>query len=400
MLQKADRPIEGVIRAFAARGVEAAFLVPTDTGLGKSIMDAHGQLRDYLRREGLHDYAAQAQGPASKKVVRAWHLGAAGRVEAKASLYRPETKEGDPRIWVTGLPRHARAGNLLAIFAHAGELYVANASAPGVVESLDDPSSPLGRLVREIALAKGGPATELLGKLRGIAAGGFVRSLRRGPTGVGMTLETLLGIQANSSKAPDYKGIEIKASRTSAKGGQAVRSTLFSKVPDWNRSAVKSAVELLRLHGYDKEGRRQLYCSMGNEANSLGLFLAVEGEDLHAMRGTTPSPAKVVQWAMDGLRDALAQKHRETFWVKAVARRCRDGAEEFQYATVVHTRAPMVSNLDALLGNGRVEVDFLLHLVPGHAGAKPRARDHGYLFKIRPSDIGLLFPPPTVHCLA
>ena len=31
--------------------------------------------------------------------------------------------------------------------------------------------------------------------------------------GVGYTLETLLGIAANSSKAPDYKGIEIKSGR-------------------------------------------------------------------------------------------------------------------------------------------------------------------------------------------
>jgi hypothetical protein len=28
-----------------------------------------------------------------------------------------------------------------------------------------------------------------------------------------MTLETMLGIAANNSKAPDYKGIELKAKR-------------------------------------------------------------------------------------------------------------------------------------------------------------------------------------------
>jgi len=52
-----------------------------------------------------------------------------------------------------------------------------------------------------------------LSKLQIISAKGFVDSLRSGDTGVGMTLETLLGIEANSNRAPDYFGIEIKAKR-------------------------------------------------------------------------------------------------------------------------------------------------------------------------------------------
>ena len=51
---------------------------------------------------------------------------------------------------------------------------------------------------------------ELLEKCRQINKKGFIKTMRVGDTGVGYTLETLLGIKANSNKSPDYKGIEIK----------------------------------------------------------------------------------------------------------------------------------------------------------------------------------------------
>ena len=400
VLAMSDRPIEEVIRVLAELGVEAGYLVPTKTGLDKSILDAHSQLRGYLRSAGLHDYDAQARGANGKVVVRGWHVGAAELVATRASLYRPESKGGDPRIWVSGLPEHAAAGNLLALLVHDGQLYVANTSMPGVLESASDPGSPFGKLLHAIAARNNDPATDLLGKLRGVAAMGFIPSLRPGPTGVGMTLETMLGIAANSSKSPDFRGIEIKASRVSASTGAQQRVTLFSKVPDWANSAIPSAVALLGARGYDRDGRRQLYCSMNDKPNTLGLYLSVGGGCLHALHGGPPSPSKVVQWGMDGLRDALAQKHHQTFWVKANARRTPGGVEEFRYVSATHTRAPLVSNLDSLLDMGRVEVDFLLHLMERGAGQKPRARDHGYLFKMAPRDLPLLFPPSVKYDLA
>ena len=85
---------------------------------------------------------------------------------------------------------------------------------------------------------------ELLSKLEKISNKGFIRSMRTGDTGVGFTLETLLGIPANSSKTPDYKGIEIKSSRTRNK-----KDTLFSMVPNWKLSNIKSGDELVLKHG-------------------------------------------------------------------------------------------------------------------------------------------------------
>ena len=42
---------------------------------------------------------------------------------------------------------------------------------------------------------------------------GFVRSTRRGPTGIGHTFETVLELDENNLSIPDIDGIEIKAHR-------------------------------------------------------------------------------------------------------------------------------------------------------------------------------------------
>ncbi|MDR0707290.1 MAG: MvaI/BcnI family restriction endonuclease [Treponema sp.] len=43
---------------------------------------------------------------------------------------------------------------------------------------------------------------------------GYIPSRRRGPTGIGYTLETLLGIAENNDASPDIDGAELKAHRS------------------------------------------------------------------------------------------------------------------------------------------------------------------------------------------
>lgn len=42
---------------------------------------------------------------------------------------------------------------------------------------------------------------------------GWIKSIRKGSTGIGATFENLLGLDENSFEAPDYNGIEIKTKR-------------------------------------------------------------------------------------------------------------------------------------------------------------------------------------------
>lgn len=160
MLDLADRSIEEIRSFLAMRGLEAGYLVPTETGLEKALMDAHGQVRDYLRREGVHDYASQEKGSHAKVKMSAWYVGADSFEETTVSLYRPETKGGDPRIWLSALPRHARPGNVLALLAHEGCIYTANLSDPEIWASANDPAAPLGQLIDKISAAKKRPIAD------------------------------------------------------------------------------------------------------------------------------------------------------------------------------------------------------------------------------------------------
>jgi hypothetical protein len=401
MLEKTDRPIENVIAILAKAGQEAGYLVPTTTGLEKSILDAHAGLRDYLRMTGFHDYKKQTQGTLGKHLAKGFFVTATGLQSTQVSLYRPETKTGDPRIWIYGLKDRAQAGNLLAIFVHDGALYIVNTSDRTILSDQGLMHPILDELLRSIESKANLIASDLLVRLKHVAAKGWVQTMRSGPTGVGYTLETLLGISANSNKAPDFNGIEIKAGRS--KGGKpSSRTTLFSKTPDWHQSAFHNGLDLLDSYGYrDASGRLQLYCSLNNLPNKLGHFLAMQDDDqiLHAMHqqpDAVKNADRVLLWDMDILRTSLAEKHKETFWVKARVQRNAQGDETFLYTDVVHTRGPLLGNMVEMFRLGKIELDYLIHEV---VDGRRRSRDHGYLFKIWQQNLGSLFPPPKNYSL-
>lgn len=99
MLAMSDTPLEQFIPIFANTGVPVAFLVPTPTGYEKSIMDAIAPVRQLLFDAQVHDYDKQLQGPENKVLVPTHFVNEENLTSSAASLYRPVTKKGDPRIW-------------------------------------------------------------------------------------------------------------------------------------------------------------------------------------------------------------------------------------------------------------------------------------------------------------
>ena len=389
-----------MIEVLATFGIEAGYIVPTETGLIKSILDAHAGLRIYLKSSGFHDFHAQRQGPEGKRIVEAAYVTPTGLRQTKVSMYRPETKSGDPRIWPYELKMFSRVGNLLAIFVHDNQLFIANVSDEKLLSRDGTPHSFFKLFLEKIADKKNETASELLELIKSRTQGEWIRNLRSGSTGVGFTLESLLGIAANSSKAPDYKGIELKSGRQNFKTPRS-RSTLFSKTPDWRRSVCQSGLQLLDKYGYVTDGRKQLYCSLRNTPNSLGHFLETTPDDLVLtsmhQRPNGDAKEKVLHWDMTTLTSALAQKHRETFWIKAQSQKVGD-TEEFKYTEVTHTKGPLISNMMELLRIGIIELDYCIHERIADTGVRT-ARDHGYLFKIWPKNFGQVFPPASSYRL-
>lgn len=73
---------------------------------------------------------------------------------------------------------------------------------------------------------------------------GYVKSVRRGSTGIGATFEALLGKSEESFSIPDYYGIEIKTKRSYSKA----YITLFNAVP--TGSCYYEVKRLRDIYGY------------------------------------------------------------------------------------------------------------------------------------------------------
>ena len=406
MLKLSNVDVLETLRKFRQYGVKVAFLVPTATGLEKSIMDATEDIRKFLGGSGIHAFDEQPQGPEHKRIVPTNLVSGEGVFSTKTSLYRPETKSGDPRIWIYDLTKHAGAGDLLALTKSPEGLTVINCSktnldkllknnvaevlpsaskdASALLASMQQVSLPL--IVPEIISSKA--FKELLEKLRGVSSKGYVMTLRPGDTGVGYTLESMLGIQANSSKAPDYYGIEIKSgrSRTHAAG----QTTVFSQVPNWQISRLKGSKDLLWTRGKynESKGRQQLFHEISAVSpNSYGLKLEMDYPSslMHQVFISGSEKETDVSWAIEKLKSRLLEKHHETVWVTA---QCKGGGEneEFWYDRLKHTESVDAEALPLMLETGAISIHYTIKETPT-GGAK----DQGYLFKTSPKNLDLLF---------
>ena len=402
MLAMADTDLEQFLPIFASTGVKVAFLSPTPTGMEKSIIDAIGDVRILLKEQGVHDYDIQGQGPENKVIVQAYFVELNSVVETTASLYRPVTKKGDPRIWFSNLRRYCDARNLLALIVINKAIYVINLSNPKIADSLFEHGFVYDVLI-DSANQDDYYAKDLLSKILEIHNRGFLPSVTSGDPGVGDTLEDALGISRNNRAAPDYHGIELKSTRLT-RGGEKrsnTRITLFTKVPEYG---VKYS-DIVREYGKwthdEKKQEDQLAIrntTFASHPNSHGLILDVDTDSDKLFMCHMDEPCKkryLSYWFITNLRQTLLNKHHETFWVKAKAIES-EGIEWFRYDHITRTKAPNDSLFAPLISRDKITVELLGYFSKQR---NMRWRDHGMGFKIWPNDIPLLFGQPIEYDL-
>lgn len=383
---------EEKLKVLTENSISLTLIEPTETGLKKSIMDATGTVRNYLKSNNFHDYNLQTQGPENKVIIDALIYEADSVLKSKASLYRPITKKGDPRIWFMGLTKYANPNDILALICFEDIIHVLNLTQLPVEQLIASSNiNPLKELIEDINYIENAVSKELLNLLINLAKGKPILSMLNADTSVGRTLEKALGIDINSSKLPDYKGIELKSFREK-KGN---RKNLFAQVPDWKLSKFKSSTDILDAFGYWREEDFKLYCTVsGITTNSQGLSLKVDYDFNQLVENSNDKRVgDFVVWTLDKLHKRLLEKHKETFWVSAESL-YDDGKEYFQYKKVEHTRKPIVSQFDILLEQGIITLDHLIK-----RNSKGIVVEKGPLFKIKPNSLNLLFPPSNIYDL-
>lgn len=401
MIKAADTSVGPFLSAFSSTGVRVAFLVPTATGYRKAIMDATGPVRDLFMSSGLHEYADQLQGPEHKRTVDAYFVENGSLTKTHASLYRPRTKTGDPRLWFSGLKQYCEPYNLLALVVAQNAIYVMNLSNRAIAQSLLTHSF-VYRTVLEPIKSKGSEVEEeLLTRLRALKDVSPLPTVTAGDPGVGNTLEHALGIHPNNSKIADYKGIELKASRKTRDGKIRSRSrtSLFTQVPDGGmtyRQILEKYGKWQIPHG-DNERRLQVVDTLSTmRVNGYGLTLDIDdiNDRLYIIHVDDEGNRQFVSWwNMAHLRERLLEKHPKTFWVEASSEMI-GGVENFTYTEVLYTSNPNASLLTPLIASGEITVDLAAHFEKSG-----NWRDHGMSFKLGKKSVKLLFPEAQTFSL-
>lgn len=370
--------------------ISFGLLEQTTTTLGKAYSDATQEFREFLVTAAIHDYARQHQGQEYKVLRNATVIAHGSLLASEIAMYRPRTKKGDPRIRISKIKEICHHGDIAVVMLVEDELYIFRLDEYDLEAEVDRPSvlrRLLGRTLRQRTSA----SQELLSLMYDLAGRGFIKTHRSGDTAVGHLLESELGITANSSKAPDYKGIEIKSTRAKSQR----RHTMFARVPDWEASSIASTAQFLYLFGYDRRGFPELNCEVrADRANSLGLRLRVSSDEQFLEEfSEVPEKPLALRWTLESLRTSLKRKHAETFWVKATSQLRPDG-EYVRFDRVIHTSRPVLQQVAPLLEAGEISVDHLISKRPDRS-----VKEQGPLFKISDRYFDALFPTIEVHQL-
>lgn len=388
------------VKFLVDKQVEFATLQITETGIKKSILDATVPVRAYFKEKGLHDYDLQLQGPEHKRLIDTYILTEVSNHFTKTSLYRPMTKKGDPRLWVSKVRdiEFLRADDIFALIVNNGILYAINLTVVNIPRVFYSPiDTPLKDLIIEISREKTSVSDELLDLIRAKMTKWMPAEILA-DTGIGRTVEAVLGIEMNASQAPDYKGIELKSHRETSR----VRNTLFTQSPAWEISKFKSGRAIVDKYGYLPDGynHKSLHVTLcANRPNSQGLGLLLQPQMgileadefslLPIKDGTFRKIDDVAAWHLIKLHERLLTKHRETFWIDVETKVDR-GREFFRCTEILHTKNPIPAQFDVLLEQGQITVDFLLCR---------RSGGDTYSFKIKSAARSLLFPESETYNL-
>lgn len=362
----------------------------TPTGLAKGILDSTAPMRAYFLEQNVHDYEHQLQGQEHKVVKKAIILTESGKLDTKASFYRPKTKNGDPRMWIYGLAACTNGNDIHVLFWFQGTLFSIDISCINIERCYNsDIATPIQDVLRAIYIEANCVAVELLSRFRSVSGQWFEAEITA-DTGIGRTIESFLGISMNSETTPDYKGIELKSHRDKRSGRKNV---LFTQTPDWDISALKSGREIVQKYGYPAINGKLTYqntvqCS---PPNNQSLFLSIDQVNNRlGLQEQAQTVVDVAAWRLMKLHQRLSTKHRETFWIE-VENEFHDGHEYFRYKQIEHTRNPNVGQFDILLEQNLITVDLLL--------CRPSGNGDTYSFKIKKKGMPLLFPESKIYTI-
>lgn len=235
---------------------------------------------------------------------------------------------------------------------------------------------------------------EFLKKIKEIKDAGYVKSHRRGDTGIGKTLEDLLGITENNIAGPDFGVYELKSGRKDS----VSMLTLFTKTPmpkgailnlleaygykqrkDIHERSQRKMAEYVDIKGAKPEevpvSEKELHVTVDAvKKNSLGLILRIMDDRIYI------SDSKGVEafYEESILKETFEKKYAKLIYVSATTK--REKGQEFLWFDEAHRLEGFsFERFSELVEKGVIKLDLRV----GHY-ANGRLHDHGTGFRVLP----------------
>jgi hypothetical protein len=223
---------------------------------------------------------------------------------------------------------------------------------------------------------------ELIEKLKAIKEMGYIKTHRTGTTGVGKTLEDLLGIVENNVPGPNAEMIELKSARKNVSS----MLTLFTKSP----LPRKANSVLLQRYGYESargNKRKELHTTVNATGyNQLkgapGFKIEIHEDKIDLVDAQNEI---LGYWDKETLKTYFERKLPKLLYVKAEAKG-RGSNEEFWFNEGWLLSGFNFNNFLNLLREGTILVDIRIGQYPDG-----RPHDHGTGFRVFPDKLDLCF---------
>lgn len=218
---------------------------------------------------------------------------------------------------------------------------------------------------------------------------GWVRTHRSGPTGIGKTLEDLLGIVENNDDSPDFGDYELKSSRINSNS----MLTMFTRAPQPARANTYLRLKYgYSSRAYDNDEKvlhatlsADRFTPISDTGHSLKIWCDVDGIYIESENGVED-----IFWSRDALRKCFEKKYKNKFVYAKALSRGAGSSEEFKFVEAYEVSGFDYESFIDLLEDGKIYVD--LRIGQYHRGPnKGKTHDHGTGFRIKENDQPLLF---------
>ncbi len=217
---------------------------------------------------------------------------------------------------------------------------------------------------------------EFILKFEEIKKIGFIVSLRRGNTGIGYTLETMLNISESNIALPDLGDIELKSTRNNS-------NSLITLFTFNNKAWQMRPMDAIDKYGsVDCNGRKGMYYSVSRTPNSANLFFLLNDKEVIVQH---TSGEILLKWSIDSVLEKFEKKVKALILVQARVEE-RDGKEYFHYYRGQLLKGTTKEIIRSAFIEDNIIIDLRLH----DRGTES-ARNHGTAFRVYERNLSSIY---------